>query len=86
MEEFGANLADGESWIPSDIFPNGEQPPPPPPHGHHNRPTTVVVAATSMEDLNRQFNNCNILDHHLLFNSSVSQVIFFLLFHFFYCF
>lgn len=52
MEDLAANLDDGESWLPSDIFPTEDL----------NRSTAVGV--TSIEDLNRHFNNLSFLHHH----------------------
>ncbi|KMT06652.1 hypothetical protein BVRB_7g158170 [Beta vulgaris subsp. vulgaris] len=58
MEDLAANLDDGESWLPSDIFPTEES------HHQHNHNRSTAVTVTSIEDLNRHFNNLSFLHHH----------------------
>uniref|UniRef100_A0A803MB63 Uncharacterized protein n=2 Tax=Chenopodium quinoa TaxID=63459 RepID=A0A803MB63_CHEQI len=65
MEGLGANLDDGELWIPSDILPTDEL-------HHHNRP--IAAATTVIQDPSRQFRDFNLLPHsHSVFTSSVYQ-------------
>lgn len=72
MENFPANLDDGELWLPSDIFPATDQEAQHHHRRHHRRP--ISGGGSHMEDLSRQFSNLNLLDRHRILTPNVPSV------------